>query len=120
MMMAAEGFEYQGVGAPPEEILDGIPLSSGIAIGEGFMLETIAVEAPFYPIAPEAVSIEIERFDKACQKAHKQITKLQTKAETLPAEAAEDIVMLLDVHLALVMENSRLTKGVKERIKNHR
>jgi phosphotransferase system enzyme I (PtsI) len=118
--MAPEGFDYPGIGAMPEEILDGIPLSPGIAIGEGFMLETISVEAPFYMIAPEAVSMELERFDKACQKAHKQITKLQTKAETLPADAAEDIVMLLDVHLALVTENSRLTKGVKERIKSHR
>lgn len=103
----------------PEEILDGVQLSPGIAIGEGFMLETVAVEAPFYPIAVEAVAMELERFDKACKRAHKQITKLQTKAEALPAEAAEDIVMLLEVHLALVGE-SRLTKGVYERIKNQR
>lgn len=100
----------------PEEILDGIPLSPGIAIGEGFMLESIAVEAPFYSIAFDTIQTELERFDKACQKSHKQITKLQTKAETLPADAAEDIVMLLDVHLALVGP-SRLTRGVHERIK---
>ena len=73
----------------PEEILDGIPLSPGIAIGEGFMLESVAVEAPFYSINSDAVTAELERFDKACQKAHRQITKLQTKTETLPAEAAE-------------------------------
>lgn len=103
----------------PEEILDGIPLSPGIAIGEGFMLESIAVEAPFYPIAVDAIPAEIERFDKACQKADRQITKLQTKAETLPAEAAEDIIMLLDVHLALVGE-SRLTRGVYERIRTQK
>jgi phosphoenolpyruvate-protein phosphotransferase (PTS system enzyme I) len=100
----------------PEEILDGIPLSAGISIGEGFMLESIAVEAPFYSITSDAVPAELERFDKACQKSNKQITKLQTKAETLPAEAAEDIIMLLDVHLALVGE-SRLTRGVHERIR---
>lgn len=104
----------------PEEILDGIALSPGIAIGEAYMLESIAIEAPFYPIAFEAVSSEIERFDKACAKAHKQVTKLQTKAETLPAEAAEDIVMLLEVHLSLVGPDSRMTKGVHERIRNHR
>jgi len=102
-----------------EEILDGIPLSPGIAIGEAFMLESVAVEAPFYPIAPEAVSLELDRFTKACHKAHKQVSKLQTKAETLPVEAAEDIVMLLDVHLALVGD-SRLTRGVAERIKTLR
>ena len=100
----------------PEEILDGIALSPGISIGEGFMLETIAVEAPFYNIAADAVTAELERFDKARNKSNKQIIKLQTKAETLPAEAAEDIVMLLDVHLALVGE-SRLTRGVNERIR---
>lgn len=103
----------------PEEILDGIPLSPGIAIGEGYMLESIAVEAPFYAIAYEAVAQEIERFERACQKSHKQVSKLQTKAETLPAEAAEDIVMLLEVHLALV-DNSRLTRGVIERIRTQR
>ena len=102
-----------------EEILDGFPLSAGIAIGEAYMLESVSVETPFYPIAFEAVTLEIERFDRACLKAQRQITKLQTKAETLPAEAAEDIVMLLDLHLALVGE-SRLTKGVRERIKNQR
>lgn len=100
----------------PEEILDGIALSPGISIGEGFMLESVAVEAPFYSIKAELVDAEIERFDKARAKSNKQITKLQTKAETLPAEAAEDIVMLLDVHLALVGE-SRLTRGVYERIR---
>lgn len=103
----------------PEEILDGFSLSPGIAIGEGYMLESLSIETPFYPIAFEATTPEIERFDRACQKAVRQITKLQTKAETLPAEAAEDIVMLLDMHLALVGE-SRLTKGVRERIKNQR
>lgn len=103
----------------PEEILEGIPLSPGIAIGEAYMLESFAVEAPFYPIAPEAVSLELDRFTKACHKAHKQILKLQTKAETLPAEAAEDIVMLLDVHLAMVGD-SRLTRGAAERIKTLR
>jgi phosphotransferase system enzyme I (PtsI) len=103
----------------PEEILDGIPLSPGIAIGEGFMLESVAVEAPFYAIAFEAVAQEIERFERACHKSHKQVSKLQTKAETLPAEAAEDIVMLLEVHLALVNE-SRLTRGVIERIRAQR
>ncbi len=108
------------VNAPAEEVLDGIALSPGIAIGEAYMLESIAVEAPFYPIAFEAVSAEIERFDKACAKAYKQVTKLQTKAETLPAEAAEDIVMLLEVHLSLVGPESRMTKGIHERIRTHR
>lgn len=103
----------------PEEILDGFPLSPGIAVGEGYMLESLSVETPYYPIAFEAISLEIERFNRACAKAEKQITKLQTKAETLPAEAAEDIVMLLDMHLALIGD-SRLTKGVRERIKNTR
>ncbi len=102
-----------------EEILDGFPLSQGIAIGEGYMLESLSIETPFYPIAFEAITLETERFNRACAKALKQITKLQTKAETLPAEAAEDIIMLLDMHLALVGE-SRLTKGVRERIKTQR
>lgn len=102
----------------PEEILDGIPLSPGIAIGRGFMLESIAVEAPQYTITEDAVPQELERFAKACQQAHKQIIKLQTKAETLPVEAAEDIIMLLDVHLSLVGD-SRLTRGVQDRIKKN-
>jgi phosphotransferase system enzyme I (PtsI) len=105
--------------ALPEEILDGFSLSAGIAIGEAYMLESVSIETPYYPIAFEAVTLETERFDRACLKAQRQITKLQTKAETLPADAADDIIMLLDLHLALVGE-SRLTKGVRERIKNHR
>lgn len=98
-----------------EEILDGIGLCSGIAIGQGFLLERASLDVPHFAITASECDDELQRFDAARHKAYNQIAKLQTKAETLPAHAAEDIVLLLEMHLNLVGE-SRLTKGIRERI----
>jgi phosphotransferase system enzyme I (PtsI) len=98
-----------------EEILDGIGLCSGIAIGQGFLLERAKLDVPHFAITDADIDEEIGRFDAARHKAYNQIAKLQTKAETLPAKAAEDIILILEVHLSLVGE-SRLTEGIKQRI----
>ncbi|HEY1096531.1 MAG TPA: phosphoenolpyruvate--protein phosphotransferase [Alphaproteobacteria bacterium] len=98
-----------------EEILDGIGLCSGIAIGQGFLLERATLDVPHFSITTTDIDEEIGRFDAARHKAYNQIAKLQTKAETLPAKAAEDIILILEVHLSLVGE-SRLTEGIKQRI----
>ena len=98
-----------------EEILDGIGLCSGIAIGQGFLLERATLDVPHFMITTADLDDELQRFDAARHKAYNQIAKLQTKAETLPANAAEDIILLLELHLNLVGE-SRLTKGIRQRV----
>lgn len=98
-----------------EEILDGIGLCSGIAIGQGFLLERATLDVPHFTITATDLDEELQRFDSARHKAYNQIAKLQTKAETLPVNAAEDIILLLEMHLNLVGE-SRLTKGIRIRI----
>ncbi len=98
-----------------EECLDGIGLCSGIAIGQGFLLERATLDVPHFALTKADIDGELQRFDAARHKAYNQIAKLQTKAETLPANAAEDIILLLEMHLNLVGE-SRLTKGIRSRI----
>lgn len=100
-----------------EEILDGIGLCSGIAIGQGFLLERATLDVPHFTITKSDLDEELQRFDSARHKAYNQIAKLQTKAETLPVNAAEDIILLLEMHLNLVGE-SRLTKGIRTRIED--
>jgi phosphotransferase system enzyme I (PtsI) len=110
--MTGEIFAYA------EEILDGIGLCSGIAIGQGFLLERATLDVPHFNITGADIDDEIMRLDAARHKAYNQIAKLQTKAETLPAKAAEDIILILEVHLNLVGE-SRLTEGIKTRIRDN-
>ncbi len=49
----------------------------------------------------------------------KQLRKLKTKAASLPESAAEEIGYLLDAHVAM-LSNSRLVRGVDERVRRAR
>ncbi|HYG85227.1 MAG TPA: phosphoenolpyruvate--protein phosphotransferase [Azospirillum sp.] len=96
--------------------LRGLAVSPGIAIGPAHIVESGAVHVPEYPLQPNQVAAEVERFADACAKARRQIRKLKTKALILPESASEEIGILMDAHLAM-LTNSRLTRGVERRIR---
>ena len=106
---------------PPaiEIVLTGLGVSSGVAIGPAYVVETGAAQVPEYVIAEDAVDAERQRFADAAAKARRQVKKLKTKALVLPEAAAEEVGFLLDAHLAM-MTNSRLTRGVERRIREER
>ncbi len=102
-----------------QEKLSGVSLSSGIAIGKAYILETVSLTPPRQKIKKSEINQEIERFKKASTTAYQQLAKLQTKAETLPQNASEEIILLLDAHLNMV-NNSRLIRDIIHRIKNEK
>src|SRR6478752_536481 len=109
----------EATGAPREERLTGIGVSPGIAIGPAYIGER--GDLPVEETAIEEAGIEAERsrFAEAVAVSVKQLRKLKTRATALPGSAADEISYLLDAHLAM-LANSRLVRGVNQRIARQR
>ena len=63
------------------ETIQGIPVSSGIAIGRAFVLDAVERYVPERRISPEDVENEIERLWLAIGGALDELTDLRTKTE---------------------------------------
>src|SRR6476659_328979 len=109
----------EGTKAPNEQRLTGIGVSPGIAIGPAYIGER--GDLPVEETAIEEAGIEAERtrFAEAVAVSVKQLRKLKTRATALPGSAADEISYLLDAHLAM-LANSRLVRGVNQRIARQR
>src|ERR1043166_732458 len=102
-----------------ERILEGIAASGGIAIGPAYLLDATGVHVNEVALKADAVEEEITRFREAVAKALRQIKRIKSKADDLPAGAAEEINILLEAHMAM-LSNSRLVRGVEKRIQSAR
>jgi phosphotransferase system enzyme I (PtsI) len=102
-----------------EQKLTGIGVSPGIAIGAAYIGESGPVVVNETAILETAVTAERARFADAVTNAQKQLRKLKAHAGALPGSASEEIGYLLDAHLAM-LANSRLVRGVHQRIANSR
>lgn len=98
-------------------ILRGIGVAPGIAIGPAFIIGNTGLNAPEYTIAAAQVVDELLRFNHAVEQARRQIRQLQNRADALPADAAEEIKILLDAHHAM-LSGSRLVRGVEDSIRS--
>lgn len=95
-------------------MLSGLGVSPGIAIGPAYVIEAGQVAVPEYCVT--VVDDEVIRFHGAVEKARKQLKQLKTKAQGLPAAAAEDLNILLDAHMAM-LTGSRLVRGAESLIR---
>jgi phosphotransferase system enzyme I (PtsI) len=102
-----------------ERRLSGIGVSAGIAIGAAYIGERGPIVVKETAIADSAIAAERARFADAVATAQRQLRKLKGRAAALPGSAAEEISYLLDAHLAM-LANSRLVRGVNQRIANNR
>lgn len=102
-----------------ETILRGQGVSPGIVIGPAYVLDRDCVSVPETLVPQAAVAAEIGRLDEAVDRAVRQVEKLKAKAGALPAEAAEEVSVLLDAHLA-ILSGSRLIRGARRRIEGDR
>jgi phosphotransferase system enzyme I (PtsI) len=102
-----------------EQKLTGIGVSPGIAIGAAYIGESGPLVVHEIAIPETAVVAERARFTDAVTNAQKQLRKLKAHAGGLPGSAPEEIGYLLDAHLAM-LANSRLVRGVHQRIANSR
>jgi phosphoenolpyruvate-protein phosphotransferase (PTS system enzyme I) len=98
-----------------ERRLAGLGVSSGIAIGPAHIVEDGDLPVAESHIPETEVEAEQARFAEAIAVSLKQLRKLKTKAAGLPGSAAEEVGYLLDAHLSM-LSNSRLVRGVDERI----
>src|ERR1700723_4574498 len=102
-----------------EQRLTGIGVSPGIAIGAAYIGDRGPLVVSETAIADTAVGAERARFADAVANAQKQLRRLKARAAALPGSAPDEIGYLLDAHLAM-LANSRLVRGVNQRIANAR
>ena len=98
-----------------EVVLTGLGVSHGIAMGPAYLVQIEHPEAPEYVLPPEQIAAEMARFDKAVTKAQQEISDLKNKSAALPGDAAEEIMHLLEAHLAM-LSGSRLIRGARQKI----
>src|SRR3954469_16242489 len=109
----------EGTEAPREQRLTGIGVSPGIAIGPAYIGERGDLPVKETRIEEAGIEAERSRFAEAVAVSAKQLRKLKTRATALPGSAADEIGYLLDAHLAM-LANSRLVRGVNQRIARQR
>src|SRR5271169_7267666 len=98
-----------------ERRLTGLAVSPGIAIGPAHIVESGDLPVAENHVPQSEIEAERHRFAEAVAASLKQLQKVKAKAAGLPGSAAEEVGYLLDAHLAM-LSNSRLVRGVDERI----
>jgi len=106
-------------GSGAEQRLSGLAVSPGIAIDPAHLVEGGDLPVAEFRIGETEIEAERGRFAEAVAVSLKQLRKVKTKAAALPGSAAEEVGYLLDAHLAM-LSNSRLVRGVGERIASAR
>src|SRR3954452_4619877 len=119
-MSRTDAIDTRAETAPPrEQRLTGIGVSPGIAIGPAYVGERGDLPVEETSIDEAGIDPERARFAEAVAVSAKQLRKLKTRATALPGSAADEIGYLLDAHLAM-LANSRLVRGVNQRIARQR
>ncbi|OEJ69310.1 phosphoenolpyruvate--protein phosphotransferase [Magnetovibrio blakemorei] len=102
---------------PKEIILHGLGVSPGVAIGYVHVRESGSIAVPEYSVRGAQIEEECTRLDGALQTAQRQIGRLQAKAATMPAAAAEEMGFLLEAYQQM-LKDSRLVRGAYRRIRD--
>ena len=102
-------------GSKPE-ILFGIGVSPGVAIGEAFVVDRRKIKYPTHHIEPEDVERELQRFKQAVHSAKGALHSLRDK---LIAQGEREHTAILDAHL-LMMQDPLLLEDTERRIENER
>src|SRR5437588_10428119 len=111
--------ETSGAAVGKEQKLTGIGVSPGIAIGPAYIGDRGQLPVSENRIAETDIEAERARFSEAVGASARQLRKLKSRATALPGSAADEIGYVLDAHLAM-LANSRLIRGVHQRIARHR
>ncbi|MBP6508402.1 MAG: phosphoenolpyruvate--protein phosphotransferase, partial [Opitutaceae bacterium] len=95
----------------PEQIVQGIAASQGIAFGQVFLYIQSDVEVANYEVAPEKQGEEIARFEKALLITRQQITKIKHEVERNigPEEA-----LIFDAHLMVLEDQALIAETIRE------
>src|SRR3954454_5517414 len=111
--------ETAGSKTGKEQVLTGIGVSPGIAIGPAYIGDRGELPVSENRIEKREIENERARFGEAVAVSAKQLRKLKSRATALPGSAADEIGYVLDAQLAM-LANSRLIRGVHQRITRDR
>jgi len=98
------------------QILKGIMVSPGIAIGPAYVYSRDVPNVPSYEISSGQISYELERFDAARRKAIQDVEALLRRAQPGGGEAEQK---LLDSH-RLMLEDAEFISQVKAELKGRK
>lgn len=98
-----------------EVILQGIGVSHGIAIGTASLVDVERPKVSLQKITTDTVIKEQARLADAIDRACVEINSLKDKAVAFDVAVSDEIISLLDAHLAM-LKGSRLTRGAIARI----
>src|SRR5206468_11123981 len=90
--------ETAGSKTGKEQVLSGICVSPGIAIGPAYIGDRGELPVSESRIAESAIDAERARFAEAVAGSARQLRKPKTRATALPGSAADEIGSVLDTH----------------------
>ncbi len=100
----------------PPQILEGLGVSPGVAIGRAVCIENSPVEVYRFPLPPESVESEIERFADARRQAQQELAVTRSKASQ---ELGDELAAIFDAQ-SLVLSDSSFLSRVESRIRKKR
>ena len=101
--------------AGEEQVLEGLGVAPGVAIGPAYVRESGELQVVEYQIPASKVKAEKSRLAEAAAKAVRQVGKLKIKAIGIHGLAAEELGYLLEAHLQM-LNSTRLIGGIERRI----
>ncbi|SDH14141.1 phosphoenolpyruvate--protein phosphotransferase [Roseospirillum parvum] len=104
-------------GGARQQVLEGLAVSPGVAVGTLYVHDPGTVRPPVRAIVPGRVASERRRLAQAVAKAERQMDKIQARTERLPATVREEMGYLLEAYQQM-LRGSRLIRGVERRIES--
>ncbi len=100
---------------PEMQVLQGMGVSDGIAIGRTVIIETRGPEVYRLHIPEEQVEAEVARLREGAQHARSELKRIRARAEE---DLGNDLAAIFDAHLLLLSDPNFLGR-VEERIRTH-
>ena len=98
------------------EVIKGISVAPGVAIGKAFVLEEVLERVPFHPVVPDQVDHELERFEQALTQAK---TDLETDRDQVRHQLGAEPAKIFEFHLGM-LHDSTLIEPIRARITEER
>ncbi len=100
---------------PEMQVLRGMGVSAGIAIGRAVCIETRGPDVFRIPIAPEQADKEVARLYEGAEHARRELQRTRAKAGE---DLGNDLAAIFDAHVLLLSDTHFLGR-VEERIRNN-
>jgi phosphotransferase system enzyme I (PtsI) len=98
------------------EILEGMGLSAGVAVGRAVCIQTRTTEVYRFPLSEADVEPEIERFEQATRMTREELQRMRERADR---DLGDDLSAIFDAHL-LMLQDGSFTGRILEQIRGDR